>query len=140
MLRTSYKGGGSRLNIDQEAALKGHILLNTYSSSDAIIEYVKQTYNTNFSNSGMVHLLERLGFVYKKTKLVPGKADAKKQEEFLQEYHELKEQMNTNDELLFMDGTHPRHNLISSYAWILKGKEKKFLPIQAGIASISMGR
>ncbi len=137
LLRTSYKGGESRLNADQEAALKDHIVLNTYSSSDAIIEYVKQIYDIKFSNSGMVRLLERLGFVYKKTKLVPGKADAKKQEEFLQEYHQLKEQMNSNDELLFMDGTHPQHNPISSYAWILKGEEKE-IPTNTGRKRINI--
>ena len=73
-------------------------------------------------------MLEPLGFVYKKTKLVPGKADAEKQQEFLQEYHELKEQMGSNDELLFMDGVHPQHNPVSSYAWIVKGEEKEVPP------------
>ena len=31
----------------------------------------------------MVKLLKRLGFVYKKPKVVPGKADGKRQAEFL---------------------------------------------------------
>ena len=87
--------------------------------------YLKETCGIQFSESGMVQLLKRLGFVYKKTKLVPGKADAEKQRAFVQEYQQLKEQMNSNDELLFMDGVHPQHNPISGYAWIVKGKEKE---------------
>jgi len=43
----------------------------------------------------------------------------------------------TNDELLFMDGTHPQHNPISSYAWILKGKEKE-IPTNTGRKRINI--
>ena len=38
---------------------------------------------------------------------------------------QLKHQMNSDDELLFMDGVHPQHNPISGHAWILKGQEKE---------------
>ena len=131
LLKTGYKGGEPKLTAEQESELKKHIANTIYSSSGAINKYVKETYGIEFSDSGMVDLLNRLGFVYKKTKLVPGKADAEKQREFLQEYQQLKEQMNSNDELLFMDGVHPQHNPISSYAWIEKGKEKE-VPTNTG--------
>ena len=137
LLKTDYKGGLTRLNAQQESDLKDHIANHTYSSSAAIVEYVKQVYGIAYSNSGMVHLLERLGFVYKKTKLVPGKADADIQQEFIREYHQLKEQMNSDDELLFMDGVHPQHNPVSSYAWILKGQEKE-VPTNTGRKRINI--
>ena len=73
----------------------------------------------------MVHFLHRLGFVYKKTKLIPGKTDAEKQREFVKSYEQLLATQNENDETLFMDGVHPQHNPISGYAWILKGKDKE---------------
>ena len=82
-------------------------------------------------------LLDRIGFVYKKTKLVPGKADTEKQQEFIRQYHQLKTQMNSNDELLFIDGTHPQHNPVSSYAWILKGQEKE-VPTNTGRKRINI--
>jgi transposase len=85
----------------------------------------------------MVHLLERLGFVFKKTKLVPGKADTQKQQEFIREYHQLRAQMNLTDELLFIDGSHPQHNPVSSYAWILKGQEKE-IPTNTGRQRINI--
>ena len=81
---------------------KKHIVTQTYSSAAAIVEYVKQTYAIEYSNSGMVQLLERLGFFYKKTKLVPGKADPEKQLEFLDEYHRLKEEMGQDDKILLL--------------------------------------
>ena len=44
VLKTDYKGGSPKLSVEQEIALKDHIVNNTYSSSAAIVEYVKQTY------------------------------------------------------------------------------------------------
>jgi len=44
----------------------------------------------NYSGRGVVALLHRLGFYYKKPKLIPGKADAEAQEAFLEEYKKLK--------------------------------------------------
>ena len=117
--------------------MKDHIANTTYSSSSAIIEHIKQTYGIEFSNSGIVKLLGRIGFVYKKTKLVPGKADTQRQQQFIQEYHQLRAQMNSNDELLFIDGTHPQHNPVSSYAWILKGQEKE-IPTNTGRKRINI--
>ena len=116
---------------------KKHIVTQTYSSAAAIVEYVKQTYAIEYSNSGMVQLLERLGFVYKKTKLVPGKADPEQQLEFLDEYRRLKEEMGQDDKILFMDGVHPQHNPVSSYAWILQGQEKE-IPTNTGRKRINV--
>ncbi len=39
----------------------------------------------------MAAVLRRLGYVYKKPKLVPGKADATAQETFLKEYENLRQ-------------------------------------------------
>ena len=137
LLRTNYKGGDTALSTTQEAALKDHIIKTMYSCSAAIVEYVKQTYNIEYSTSGMVHLLNRIGFVYKKTKLVPGKADSQKQKQFIREYRQLRAEMGSDDELLFMDGTHPQHNPISSYAWIQKGQEKE-IPTNTGRKRINI--
>ena len=137
LLKTDYKGSIPNLSVEQEGALKDHIAKTIYSSSAAIIEHVKQLYGIEYSNSGIVKLLDRIGFVYKKTKLVPGKADTEKQQEFIRQYHQLKTQMNSNDELLFIDGTHPQHSPVSSYAWMLKGQEKE-VPTNTGRKRINI--
>ena len=137
LLKTGYSGSLPNLSVEQEIALKDHITSSTYSSSTAIVEYVKQAYGIEFSKAGMVHLLKRIGFVYKKTKLVPGKADIEKQKQFIREYHQLRAKMNSDDEFLFIDGTHPQHNPVSSYAWILKGQEKE-VPTNTGRKRINI--
>ncbi len=70
-----------------------------------------------------VALLHRLGYVYKKPKKVPGKADAQAQKEFLSRYKKLKEQQSEQDVILFMDAVHPQHNPVMACGWIKRGKE-----------------
>ena len=137
LLKTSYKGGESKLNTDQEAELKAHVSDKTYHSATAVVAYVEKTYGIKYTTKGMVHLLNRLGFTYKKTKLVPGKADAERQLKFVKEYRELKDSKDDDDEILFMDGVHPQHNPIAGNAWILKGQEKE-IPTNTGRKRINI--
>jgi len=119
--------GGSEGNLSfaQEGELKEHLREQTYLTAEEIIESVKQSYGLRYSVSGMHHLLHRLGFVYKKAKGIPGKADRGKQEAFLQVYEELKANKGADDKIYFMDGVHPQHNTLLTYGWILKGEDKE---------------
>ena len=69
-------------------------------------------------------MLHRLGYVYKKLKLVPGKADTKAQEEFIESYKELKKTKGVTDPIYFMDGTHPQHNSVVAYGGIIFAQGK----------------
>ncbi len=46
------------------------------------------------------------------------------QEKFYNEYEELKNNLEDDEEILFMDGVHPQHNSTCASAWIEKGKTK----------------
>lgn len=85
----------------------------------------------------MTYLLHRLGFVYKKTKIIPGKLDPQKQEAFKKEYEKLKQTKKPEDKIYFMDASHPRHNNESSYGYT-KEKKDGLEPIQAGKGLILM--
>jgi len=56
----------------------------------------------------MIHLLHRLGFVYKKTRLVPSRADKEKQEAFVKKYEEIKATKEKDDKIYFIDAVHPK--------------------------------
>lgn len=62
---------------------------------------------------------------------VPVKVDGETQREFVKKYRRVRK---TYDEIYFIDGCPPTHNSVPSYAWIHKGKEKKFRQIQ--VASV----
>jgi len=87
------------------------------------VAYVEERWNIHYTESGMTDLLHRLGYVYKKPKLVPGKASAQAQEAFLDDYEKLKENKAEEDVILFMDAVHPQHNPVMASGWIKQGKD-----------------
>ena len=137
LLTDNYTGGFGFLTEAQEALLKEHLMDTTYLSCKEIVEYVKETFAISYTSGGMLHLLKRLGFVYKKPKRVPGKANAKAQKEFVKEYERILENKGEKDTLYFMDATHPQHNPIPTYGWILKGQEKT-IPTNTGRKRINI--
>lgn len=120
-----YKGKQAHLDKPQLNELKLHLSSKIYLKSEDICHYVLATYGIVYKPKGMVKLLKRLGFVYKKPKVVPGKADGKAQEEFLKNALEprLKKASDENP-VYFSDAMHPTHNVQPHYGWILKGSDK----------------
>lgn len=120
-----YKGKQPNLDETQLDELKLHLSNNIHLTAESVCGYVAEKYGICYTPKGMAKLLKRLGFVYKKPKVVPGKADAKKQEEFLK--NELKpqlEQSSDDNPVYFSDAVHPTHNVHPHYGWILKGGDK----------------
>ena len=77
------EAGGSQpmLSEIQQQALDQHLQENLYLTAKEIAHFVEQTWGVSYSESGITQLLRRLGYVYKKPKLVPGKANAASQGE-----------------------------------------------------------
>ena len=121
------EAGGSQpmLSELEQPALDQHLQDNLYLTAKEIAHYVEQTWGVSYSESGMTQLLRRLGYVYKKPKLVPGKADAEKQRAFVDYYEELKASKAAEDPIYFMDATHPHHNPIAGYGWIKRGQDRE---------------
>ena len=95
-----------------------------YCTSQEVQAYILETFGVDYSLSAVRSILEKLGFVYKKTSELPGKFDAEEQAAFLADIAE-------NEVILFTDAVHPQHNTRSSYAWIKKGQEK-LIPSNTG--------
>ena len=125
LLKNLYGGSESKLHPEQCTELKAHLEQITYPSTKPILSYVRQTFGVSYTSEGLVHLLHRLGFVYKKSKAVPGKADPEKQKAFIETYRQLKDEKSPHDRIYFMDGAHPNHNAMPAYGWILKGQTKE---------------
>ncbi len=66
-----------------------------------------------------------LGYVYKKPRYVPGKADREAQEQFLAEYEKLQETKGKDDPIYFMDAVHPQHNPVRACGWIKRGEDQE---------------
>ncbi len=120
--RSGYGGKLSKLEIEQ---LDNHLNENTYVRTQDIVSHVPKHFNIKYSITGTRDFIHRIDYAYKKPKLVPGKADAKAQEEFVAFYKELERTKGANDAIYYMDGVHPQHNSVAAYGWIKKGEVKE---------------
>lgn len=122
--KTHYTGGKAKLNDQERVVLDQHLQDSLYLDAKPITAYVQETFGKSYSIRGITELLKRMDFVYKKPKIIPGKADPEAQKAFLEQYAALKDQLQPKDKILFMDGVHPQHNTIAAYGWIKKGQDK----------------
>lgn len=120
----SQSAGGSEaaLNSEQQQQRADYLQNPLCLAAKRMAHYIHQTWQVNNSESSITQLLHQLGFVYKKPKLVPGKADAEQQCTFLEEYRKLQEAKKTEDRIYFMDATHLHHNSIAGYGSIKCGQ------------------
>lgn len=125
LLKDEYAGRAGSLSSMQESELYLHLSEITYHRALDICEHIEKTYSIRYTPEGLIHLLHRLKLSYKKMKQVPGKTDPARQREFLTTYEDIKRGMGKNDELYFLDGSHPQHNSMAAYGWIPTGMEKE---------------
>lgn len=139
LLEYRYTGGRSQLTLIQLEELNTFLVDNTQTKAKDIVSHIKKQYNVSYSVIGVTKLIHRLGFTYKKPKIIPGKADRSKQEAFLEKYQEIKSNLKENDQVYFLDSTHPTHNTTASYGWILKGKKNdKFIKTNTGRSRLNL--
>ena len=125
LLKLNHKGSESFLSRDQVSVLCNELNTQIHLTTQSIIEYCKVSFKVEYSLSGMRDLLHRLGYEYKKPKLVPGNPDHEAQEIFAQQYEEFMQNKPDNVEVLFMDAVHPQHNTMAAYGWIKRGEKRE---------------
>ena len=117
-----YEG---KLTPCEEKKVVAYVEENLIADSKQVIQFIQDTFAKSYSKSGVIALLNRLNFTYKKTTLIPAKLDLEKQKAFKIAYDEFKDHLKDDEALLFLDGVHPQHNTKCSHAWIKVGKEKQ---------------
>jgi transposase len=133
LIDDNYTGYTGKLNKTQQQELAEHIKQNIYLDVKPIIEYVKSVYRVKYSRC----LLHKLGFVYKKTSHVPGKADKDKQEEFIKRFETFMTDKSSDTPVFFMYASHPQFNSMLSYGWIYKG-DRVEVPSNTGRERINL--
>jgi transposase len=126
-----YSKREGHLSFEQEGELKEHLTLHPPRSTNEIRAYVENKYGQSFSRSGAIKLMARLGFVYKKPKLLPLKAKESEQREFIRKYNALCNALMANETIVFGDAVHPEHQSRPAHGWFLRGS-RPAIPATSG--------
>lgn len=76
--------------------LEVHLQEHTYLYVKDITSYVELTFGVKYTVHGMRNWLHRHGFSYKKPAIVPGKANAEQQREWIAKYEKLRQELSDN--------------------------------------------
>jgi transposase len=125
LLETNHQGRSCHIDDSQQEVLCEKLESTIFLTTAAVIDYVEKEFGVHYSPTGMRDLLHRLGYEYKKPKLVPGNPDRESQEIFVEQYELFMEKKPADEEVLFADAVHPEHNTMAAYGWIKKGQKRK---------------
>ncbi len=128
---THYDAPKPKLTAQQQEMLKLELRSCIYNTSQQVIAWVQEQFGVSYSISGMHHLLRKLGFSYKKNRLVPSKADPEAQRQFVQWFEKLRKALGPDDRIYFGDAAHVKHNAEAGYAWSAVG-EPHLIPTNTG--------
>lgn len=124
--RLNYQGSEPTLSVPQREALKAELEAHLYMTAKAVCGFVQRRFAVTYTANAMTKLLKRLGFVYKKPKCVPAKADAAVQEKFATEtLLPLMAQAGPDHPLYFVDGMHPAYTGHPAFGWIRRGFDRE---------------
>lgn len=123
-LKPENGGSKSKLNASQSVKLECHLEAKLYVYVADICAYVAQVFGVSYTISGMTKWLKQHRFSYKHPKGIPAKADAQKQEEFIEKYLELVDSAAREEPIVFMDSAHPTMATKVACGWIKKGRNK----------------
>jgi transposase len=124
-LEKSYLAYTGKLSKEEKSQVEAYVANNIISDSKKVKEYIEENFAITYSLSGITGLLKHLGFVYKKTILVPSKYDPVHQIQYKVSYEVLEQMLTEKEAIFFMDGVHPQHNTTCTSAWIKKGEPKE---------------
>lgn len=119
-LRLHYRGSSPALNQEQTESLLEELTGTLYRTAAAVAEFIRTRFSVTYSERGVRHLLHRLGFRFKKTRLVPAKADPNAQDHFLRRrlLPLLTRAQQRGEPVYFCDAVHPQYNTRASSGWI----------------------
>lgn len=116
-----WKGGQRRLLPAQEAALVATLDAGFFPTTAAVIDHVARTFGASFSKAGMIKLLHRLGFAWRKPKGLPARVDAAAQEAFIAAYEALLNRLEPDELVYFADAVHPEYQSRPAHGWVRRG-------------------
>lgn len=116
-----WKGGQSRLTASQETALCDWLEGRFCRSTVEIRAHIATELGLEYSHSGCIKLLARLGFEYRKPKPLPKVACAEKQAGFIALYERLMTGLGADEAVYFADAVHPEYQTKPSYGWVKVG-------------------
>ena len=94
-------------------------------------QFILERFGIDYGRSGLIKLMNRLGFEWKKPESVPGKIDAETQRKFIAAHEDLRNSLGPDEAVVYVDAVHPTHQAKPAGRWLPRG-QRCALPAASG--------
>jgi hypothetical protein len=115
-----HEGSSCRLTLEQQAALQNWVTVRLPRSTRTIGAWLEKNHGFNYSRPGLIALLHRLGFDYRKPHKMPRGLNDVRQQAFIASYEKLLNTMAADEAVVFVDAVHPTHQVRAAGCWAPK--------------------
>src|SRR5271167_9054 len=103
------KGGSSALSPLQIDELRAWATEVLPASTVEVGQFIRSRFGIEYGKSGLIKLMNRIGFDWKKPEAVPSKIDAAVQQRFIDAHEDLRNSLNADETIVYVDAVHPTH-------------------------------
>jgi transposase len=125
------KGGTGRLSLLQVDELRAWATETLPTSTTEIGQFILERFGFDYGRSGLIKLMNRIGFDWKKPESVPGKIDAAVQQRFIAAHDDLRNSLGPDEAVVYVDAVHPTHQAKPAGRWLPRG-QRCALPTASG--------
>jgi transposase len=118
-----HKGAKRSLSPEQESQLSADLSARPFISTAEIMRHIFAGFSVSFSRPGLIKLLRRLGFEYRKPKPLPAGASVEAQEAFIAAYEQLMGGLSPDEVVYFADAVHPEYQSRPAFGWFKRGDQ-----------------
>ncbi len=125
------KGGTSPLSPPQIDELRAWATEVLPTSTTEIGQFILEKFGVDYGRSGLIKLMNRIGFDWKKPESVPGKIDVETQQKFIDAHEDLRNSLGLDESVVYVDAVHPTHQAQPAGRWLPRG-QRCALPSASG--------
>ena len=125
------KGGSSALSPLQIEELRAWATEALPTSTTGIGQFILERFGFDYGRSGLIKLMNRIGFDWKKPESVPGKIDVETQQKFIDAHEDLRNSLGPDEAVVYVDAVHPTHQAKPAGRWLPRG-QRCALPAASG--------
>ena len=124
-------GGACALSPLQIDELRAWATETLPTSTTEIGQFILERFGLDYTRSGLIKLMNRIGFDWKKPESVPGKIDVETQQKFIDAHEDLRNSLGPDEAVVYVDAVHPTHQSKPAGRWLPRG-QRCALPTASG--------
>ena len=100
-------------------------------------QFIKERFGVDYGRSGIIKLMNRIGFGWKKPMAVASKIDVETQQKFIDAHEDLRNSLGPDEAVVCVDAVHPTHQAKPAGRWLPRG-QRCALPSASGCDRLNL--